>query len=425
MSSNKSPLKLPDDPQLAAIAEQLSAARGASLIFDRDFTLVWISSELRELLGWPNEEELGIGLNLIEAYMTGVWSTVITFESQIRIFLEDFPKVMYSLPGGKEELKEIFKRAHPSWSKASEMFADPTVDRDEIIDQLFAGLEPVEPPPFYTGEFEFIQGDLPPARIVEFCITLHDDDGRRIGGVVMYDPALPATVLSLVARGDEEMYGRMARLADPGRRKAAVLFADLQASAVLSRRLPSAAYFKLVRQITTAMDEVVVKHSGIVGKHAGDGVSAFFLSEDLGSDSKAVRAGIEAAREITIAAATAAKEVGEETGLVESADTMVNVGVHWGGGLYMGQLVTGGRLEVTALGDNVNECARIQEAARDGEVLGTKSLIEHLEDDDAAALGIDTDAVVYRTVGELPGASDKAKRDAGSLPVTVLNDTQS
>jgi class 3 adenylate cyclase len=186
--------------------------------------------------------------------------------------------------------------------------------------------------------------------------------------------------------------------------------------------LPSAAYFKLIRAITTAMDDVVVAHKGIVGKHAGDGGSAFFLAEDLGSDSGAVRAAIEAARQITVAAQTAAKEVGEETGLVESADTLVNVGVHWGGGLYMGQLVTGGRLEVTALGDHVNECARIQESACDGEVLGSKALIEHLAPEDADALGLDPDGVVYRTVSELPGVSEKATRDAGSIPVTVLNE---
>jgi hypothetical protein len=29
----------------------------------------------------------------------------------------------------------------------------------------------------------------------------------------------------------------------------------------------------------------------------------------------------------------------------------VNVGIHWGGTLMVGQVATGGRLEVTALGD--------------------------------------------------------------------------
>lgn len=419
MSSNPLRPNALDDPRLAAVAAQLDRARGASLIFDKDMNLVWVSNELYKLFGHPTNEELGIGKNIIEAYMTGVWSSMITFESQMSIFVNDFPKLMHSIPGGKQGLKEIFRRCLEDWDKIVDL--DPKMDLDELADQLFEDLEPEEPPPFYTSVFETVQHDLPPAKIVEFCVTLRDDTGAVIGGVIMYDPALPAMVLSFVARGDEEMYERMARLIEPGRRKAAVLFADLQASAALSRKLPSAAYFKLIRSITTAIDDVVCKHKGIVGKHAGDGASAFFLVDDTGNDSAAVRAAIEAAREITVAAANAAKAVGDETGLVESADTIVNVGVHWGGALYMGQLVTGGRLEVTALGDRVNECARVQESARDGEVLATKSLIEHLTDKDAEALGFDPDGVVYRSVAELPGATDKAKADAGSIPVTVLD----
>jgi class 3 adenylate cyclase len=224
----------------------------------------------------------------------------------------------------------------------------------------------------------------------------------------------------MVARGDEEMFSRMATLIEPGRRKAAVLFADLQGSAALSRKLPSAAYFKLVRAITSAIDQVVINHKGIVGKHAGDGVTAFFLADDLGDPSKAACAAIKAAREMGVAAGTAAKEVGDETGLIEASDCVINVGIHWGGTLYMGQLVTGGRLEVTALGDEVNECARIQEAARDGDVLASKAIIEHVSPEGASELGFDPDLVLYRTISELPNASEKAVKDAGGISITVL-----
>jgi len=418
MSSQPSRSALPSDPRLALTAEELERARGASFLCDSNVTLVWVSAELRKLLGDPTDEELAIGKHIVEAYMSGVWSTKITLESQMKAFLEEFPMCMAETPGGKEGLKKIFMRAVPGWDKKVQ-FAPGSNELEAIVEQLFDGLEPKDPPPFWTSEMEFVQGDLPPANIVEMHVRLHDE-GDYIGTAVLFDPGLPATVLSLVARGDEEMYGRMARLTEPGRRKAAVLFADLQSSALLSRRLPSAAYFKLIRAITTAMDEVVVSERGIVGKHAGDGVTAFFLCDDLGSDSSAARAAIQAARRITEAAVRSAKEVGDETGLIESADCTVNVGLHWGGALYMGQLVTGGRLEVTALGDRVNEAARIQESARDGEILASKSLLEHLTDEDADALGIDPDGVIYRTVSELDTATEKAMRDAGGIPVTVL-----
>jgi class 3 adenylate cyclase len=102
---------------------------------------------------------------------------------------------------------------------------------------------------------------------------------------------------------------------------------------------------------------------------------------------------VEAAAGLTELVRGAAAESGEEL--------VLNVGLHWGATVYMGQLVTDGRLEVTALGDEVNECARIQESARDGCVLASKALIEHLDDGDAAAVGIDCAAAVYDALADL------------------------
>jgi class 3 adenylate cyclase len=160
---------------------------------------------------------------------------------------------------------------------------------------------------------------------------------------------------------------------------------------------------------------VVVDHDGIVGKHAGDGVSAFFLVDDLGSASAAARAAVGAARGIS----AAARRVAADNDL-EDDDVRLNVGAHWGGTLYMGQVTTGGRLEVTALGDEVNECARIQQAAREGMVVASKALVERLAPSDAGAVGLDPDLATYRALAELPGADEKVVRDAGLLPVTLV-----
>jgi class 3 adenylate cyclase len=410
----------PKDFRLAEIARNLAASRGGSMLCDADLNLVWVSEELKALLGEYDEDKLGYGRHVIEAYMSDTWSDTVTEETQMRMFVEGLPMMVERTPGGKKGLAETIKRANAEWSCAPK-WAGEEMMADEAVDQLIDALEPVKPPPISTHLLEFIQGDLPPMQVVENHIHLHDESGEYIGCAILFEPALSARVLTMVARGDEPMFERMARLFDPGRRRAAVLFGDLQDSSVLSRRLPSGAYFKLVRAITTALDKVVIKHKGIVGKHAGDGVTAFFLSEDLGSESAACRTAIEAARDMAVAARDAVKELGEEGALLEPDECLVNVGVHWSGTLYMGQLVTGGRLEVTALGDEVNECARVQESARDGSVLATKVLIEHLTDEDAKALGVDSDAVLYRPVSWLPGATEKAKRDAGGLPVTSLS----
>ena len=78
------------------------------------------------------------------------------------------------------------------------------------------------------------------------------------------------------------------------------------------------------------------------------------------------------------------------------------------------------RLEVTALGDEVNECARIQQSARDGALLASKPLVERLDPEHAQAFGLDPLTITYRTVGELPGVTPKAVRDAGGIPVVPV-----
>lgn len=411
--------RIPQDPELAAVAETLSRTRSGAVLCDSEWRLVWASDELKGLFDIWDEEELGYGKHIIEVYTSDVWSSVVTEESQLKFFLEEFPVFVKDTPGGKRGLVDALLRSvegcnhAPSWSGGIK----PT---REAIEQIVETIEPIEPPPVYTSFFDFVQGDLPPLRVVETMIRLKDANGRFLGSVILYQPGLSARVQTLVSRGDEAMFERMARLVDPRRQQAAILFADLQDSSVLSRRLPSAAYFKLICAITTAADDVVARRTGIVGKHAGDGVTAFFLADDLGSGSTACKVAIEAARDIIVAARDAAKEVGEATGLVDPDDCVVNAGVHWGGTLYMGQLVTGGRLEVTALGDEVNEAARIQESARDGAVLVSKVLVEHLEEDDARSLGLEPHKVLYRPVADLPSASPKAKRDAGGIPVTSL-----
>ncbi len=112
-------------------------------------------------------------------------------------------------------------------------------------------------------------------------MRLNDDEGRFLGILWQHRLALPDSLLALLARGDERLFERMSRVSEPARRPAAILFADLEASGALSRRLPSRGYFELIRDLTDLIDSSVVDFDGIVGKHAGDGGSALFLAEDF------------------------------------------------------------------------------------------------------------------------------------------------
>lgn len=241
-------------------------------------------------------------------------------------------------------------------------------------------------------------------------------DGSLAGTALLYKPAAGMTTLaSLAAQGDLGHLARMQAVAQAARRPAALLFADLEASSSLARRLSTAGYFAVGRRLVRAADQCVVDAGGLVGRHVGDGVVAFFLAETAGSDSAAVRACVNAARALR----GTMSEVATRSGL-EEKDVVLRFGLHWGPSVYVGQITTSGRSEATALGDEVNEAARIEACASGGRMLASKSLIENLAPADAAALDIDPDRVMYAALADLPTATEKARRDAPAIAVCEL-----
>jgi class 3 adenylate cyclase len=141
-------------------------------------------------------------------------------------------------------------------------------------------------------------------------------------------------------------------------------------------------------------------------------VVAFFLAETAGSESGAARCCIQAARALR----EAMMDVAARSDLAPE-ELVMRLGLHWGSTLYVGQIATSGRTEVTALGDEVNEGARIEACATGGRTLASKTLIERLDPEDAAALDLDPDHVTYTPLADLPAATEKARRDAPAIAV--------
>ena len=378
-------------------AEHVDRLQWSALIVDGDWTLQWVSRSLRNFLRVGDDVDLGYGLNIGEAWSKlDVWQRSATVESQIR---------------GFGELLPVFKRAMLDRGR------DPTELLAEPFGSLIADLEPATEAPFvWSSSFDYTDPKDPdlPSYGVNFCgFRINDDDGSPIGILFVFFIAFNPNLMTLLVRGDQAMYQRMARLIDPGVREAAILFCDLHRSFTLARTMSTSAYFKLVRTLWTGMDKIVAEHTGIVGKHAGDGASAFFLVDDLGSRSAAVAASIETARRI--------HELSHEVfSDVLDQPCQMKIGLHWGGSLFMGQLVPGGRLDVTALGDEVNEAARIQECAGPHESLASKQLVERLSADDAERLGLKLERLKYNVISEREGASEKAIKDAGGIAVTEV-----
>jgi class 3 adenylate cyclase len=74
---------------------------------------------------------------------------------------------------------------------------------------------------------------------------------------------------------------------------------------------------------------------------------------------------------------------------------------------------------VTALGDEMNECARIEGVARGGAVLASKGLIERLVPEDADALALDPSGMRFTLINSM-SEDTKALRDAGSIAVAPI-----
>jgi class 3 adenylate cyclase len=389
---------LPADPVLAATAAALNDAGQWAEIVDQDWRAVYITDDARWMYG--GKVELAPFPLGVHAYgpervsMAMEWrGGQFPLEVLRRGFAMYGPWILADTPGGREELRAL---------------VDPRLA--DIVEDLV----PVEVPPAATFRFRGIYtGAGAGVETLTNVLRMRDATGVVVGAALVTKPALGMAALTrMTALGDLGHFERMDRVAKAGRRAAAVLFADLESSSPLSRKLSTASYFALVRRLARAADQCVVDAGGLVGSHAGDGIVAFFLAETSGSESAAARSCVTAARAMrdAVGAVAARSDLPPE-------DVVLRFGMHWGANLYVGQIATSGRTEVTALGDQVNETARIEACATGGRALASKDLIERLEPDDATALDLDPDTITYTPLGDLATATGKARRDAPAIAV--------
>jgi len=388
---------LPEHPVLADVARALDGARLAAMVMDANWHVVWLSQEWEALFlaGFEDEGARLLGTNVIHFLLSPPIRRHVGLRAGLRAGVPMVAAMLADVPGGKPALGKWMDEAIGEGASA---FLDT--------------LEPNPAPIWWSSVMVAPAPGMARAKTSWLGMRVYDGSGALTGHVFIYGFSVPFRYVPMLALGDPDSLERLATLTEPARRDVVVLSADLQDSSVLSRRLSTAAFFDLITKTTSRTDREIVKRGGIVGRHAGDGVIAFFLAEHHGSASAAARAAIEVA-------ASLAATVDEAAQPSVGAHVPVNVALHWGN-VYMGQLSSEGRLEVTALGDAVNECARIGECARDGAVLASKGVIEQLNKDDAAALGIEPARIVYERLEDLPTVSSKAKRDAGGIAVARL-----
>ncbi len=391
------PLPLPADPTLAAVAAEYEAARACSILRDAEWCFVYATSEFRRWDGGhfvpTDPPQHWFGPEITESMRRAFGRD----HSRHQEFLLAGPWVLSGTPGGRDVLRARV---------------------DASLVDLVNDIEPALPPMIWSGNHAEATGtDLRTfgerSDISGVMVRLDDAAGRCVGTLTDYRPtAGMAQVFSALQLADLRHIDRMSAVARPDRRPGAILFADLEASTPLSKRVSTAQYFAFGRRLVRGIDQCLIDHGGIVGRHAGDGVTGFFLAETAGSESVAARSCIEAARALpgVVAAAVERSDLGDES-------VTFRFGLHWGARLYVGQIQTAGRSEVTALGDEVNDASRIEACASGGRTLASKDLLECLTAGDAEALGIELHQTKYTVLAELPTATEKARRDAPTIAV--------
>ena len=389
---------LPEDSALADAALAIRDAGHWAWIVDDQWRLVYASDDIRLSFGALVEyASFPIGVHVFGSEWIQAsqgWRMGANSVELNRLLFRGVGGLMLTdTPGGRDELREL---------------VDPEL-RD-IVDEL----TPTDRAMLSFATKGFGLGDA--GDVLNIGVRVRHADGRLAGTAVINKPAAGMAMLgAMTFTADLGHVARMGLVAKAGRRPAAILFADLEASSPLARRLSTASYFALGRRLVRAADRCVIDAGGLVGRHVGDGVVAFFLAETAGSESAAARECISAAHALR----EAAIDVATRSDL-QPEDVVLRFGLHWGANLYVGNITTAGRAEVNALGDQVNEAARIEACATGGLALASKDLIERLEPEDAAALDLDPDHVTYTPLGDLATATEKARRDAPAIAVCQI-----
>jgi class 3 adenylate cyclase len=392
------PCPLPEDPVLAEFARALADAGHWGQVCDAEWRIVYMTDDLRQSIAGSGRPlaPLVIGAHLSGPETVAVaqeWAFNTTQEEEV-LWLG--PTMLADLSGDRDRLK-----------------AQVDTSVRHLVDQLTPIAHDVQ---VWSRDMSSRGVGTPTADVQQTCMRVRDSTGTVRGNVLIVKPAAGMHAISALAvQQDLAHLQRMEQVISAERRPMAILFADLEASSVLARRLPTATYFALTRNLVRATDAAVIDAGGLVGRHVGDGVVAFFPAIAFDSESAAARGCIEAAHAIRAVTQTVA-----ERSNLEPADVVMRFGLHWGSGPYIGGITTGARTEVTALGDEVNETARIEACATGGRILATKQLIERLGQADAAAVDVQSELLAYTRLGDLDSATEKARRDAPMIAVCEL-----
>ena len=177
---------------------------------------------------------------------------------------------------------------------------------------------------------------------------------------------------------NDEVIANLCRQRLPIYSDVAVLMADIQDSTSICAELPSNEYFMLINDFWMAGQEAISAFSGVAGKHAGDGVTFFFLPNEGGEKQEnitllAIKTAIEFSKK--------AKEIDKKWRLKKNWHRSINVNISINFGKeWVGFFITDRHCELAVVGDSVNQAARLGDYARNGAIWITKKALSELSE---------------------------------------------
>jgi hypothetical protein len=226
---------LPEDSTLAEVAIALRDAGHWGAVLDDRWRLVYVTDEMRLSFGGYKElASFAIGKHWWgpeAAQACRRWRS--GFDSLRPGFTALGGLVLADTHGGRDALREL---------------VDPSLH--DLVDAL-------SPDDRAMVSFNNAGGGIGGAVGSSVLFTrIYDATGRRAGGAIIAKPAAGmSTISTLTSLADPGHLERMQRVIHPGRRPAAVLFADLDGSTPLAKRLSTASYFALARRLVRAADQ--------------------------------------------------------------------------------------------------------------------------------------------------------------------------
>jgi len=213
---------LPGDPALAEMAVSLRSAGHWATIVDPDWRVVHTTDELRMAQGFMVEPApLTLGMHMFSAECIESHEQSPAGAGVIDVYRDTLASiggwVLADTPGGRNALRDL---------------VDPRL-RD-VVDQLDVTRHAVASSSTHGGIG--LERSRPVMDLT--VIRIRDVEGRLAGTAMIEKPHLGMSVLAtLGAMGDPQHFARMQSVASARRRPAAILFADLEGSSSLARRL--------------------------------------------------------------------------------------------------------------------------------------------------------------------------------------------